>query len=179
MWCWAGPGPRLTGSWGKQDQLSTGSRTPWPLLSEARLPSLTGLGERMAERVHLQGDGELWLCRNSVLSSARSPGPVGTLPSFRHTCNSCFVVGIRATPGTSSCTGSGGPRRLGSCRDSLYSSEKLLGGGRGRSGKNTRPPASCITSPIPSCVRGSLPGELSKLLNNEKCLPGYWPFFQT
>lgn len=179
MWCWAEPGPRLTGSWGKQGQLSTGSRTPWPLLSEARLPSLTGLDERTAERVHLQGDGELWLCRNSVLSSARSPGPEGPLPLFRHTCSSCFVVGIRATPGASSCTGSGAPRRLGSCRDSLYSSEKLLGRGRGRSGKNTRPPASCISSPIPSCVGGSFPGELSKLLNNEKCLPGYWPFFQT
>lgn len=84
----------------------------------------------MAWREHLQGDGEFWLCRNSVLSSARSPGPGGLLPSFRHTCSSCLVVGVRATPGASSCTGSGAPRRLGSCRDSRYSSEKLLQGRR-------------------------------------------------
>lgn len=82
------------------------------------------------EGVHLQGDGEFWLCRNSVLSSARSLGPGGPLPSFRQTGSSCILVSVRATPGTSSCTGSGAPRRLGSCRDSLYSSEKLLGGGR-------------------------------------------------
>lgn len=177
-WCRAGLGPRRTGSWGEQGRLSTAScPDPWTLLAEAFPSSLVGQRRGQAERAHLQGDGGFWLCRNSVLSSARSPGPGGPLPSFRHTCSSCFVVASRATAGASSGTGSGAPRRLGSCRDSTYSSEKLLGGGRSRSGRNTS-----ITSPTPSCARGSLPGggELSKLSDNtEKYLPGYWPFVQT
>lgn len=157
-WCWAGLGPHRTGSWGEQAELSTGSCTT-ALACRGHLRSLPGL--------HLQGDGEFWLRRNSVLSSARSPGPGGPLPSLRHTCSSCFVVGIRATSGVSSCTGSGAPRLLGSCRDSLYSSEKLLGEEGAASGGNTPSPASCISCPTHS-GRGSLPGEPSTLPNSEK-----------
>lgn len=40
-WCWAGPGPRLTGNWGEQGQLSKGSCTPRPLLSGPHRSSLT------------------------------------------------------------------------------------------------------------------------------------------
>lgn len=76
--------------------------------------------------MYLRGDRELWLCRNSVLSSVRSPGPGGPLLSCRQKCSSCFVGGSRTTFTVSSCTGSGAPRRLGSFRDSMYSSEKLL-----------------------------------------------------
>lgn len=94
-------------------------------------PASPGWKRGKAKKADLRGDGEFWLCRNSVLSSARSPGPGGPLPLFRQKCSSCFVAGSRTNPGASSCTGSGAPRRLGSCRDSVYSSEKLLGGGRG------------------------------------------------
>lgn len=166
-WCWAGLGPHRTGSWGEQGGLSTGS-CPMALACRGRLRSLTELQGSEGERVHLQGDGEFWLHRNSVLSSARSPGPGGPLPSLRHTCSSCFVEGIRATSGASSCTGSGAPRLLGSCRDSLYSSEKLLEEEGAASGG--RPGPQHPAHPAPSC-RGSLPGgELSTLPNNEKTL---------
>lgn len=140
------------------------------LACRGRLRSLTGLQESEGERVHLQGDGEFWLRRNSVRSSARSPGPGGLLPSLRHTCSSCFVEGIRATSGASSCTGSGAPRRLGSCRDSLYSSEKLLGEEGAASGRKALSPASCTPRPTPSCGVSLPGGELSTLPNNEKTL---------
>lgn len=105
-----------------------------PALTDCGRPTSLGWTRGRAEREHLRGDGdgESWLCRNSVLSSARSPGPVELPPSSRHACSNCCVVGCRvAAPGASSCTGSGAPRRLGSCRDSVYSSEKLLAGERG------------------------------------------------
>lgn len=147
-WCWAGLGPHLTGSWGERGELGTRSRTHGPCWQRPACAASLG-GERgRAEGAHLQGDGECWLCRNSVLSSARSPGPGGPLPSLRHTCSSCCVVGIRATSGASSCTGPGAPRLPGSCRDSLYSSEKLLGR-RGSFSQEHPVPSTCTPSPPP------------------------------
>lgn len=53
----------------------------------------------------------------------------------------------------SSCTGSGAPRRLGSFRDSIYNSEKLLEDGcRAVSGRTLCPLHS--THPIPATARG-------------------------
>lgn len=67
----------------------------------------------------LPDDRELWLRRNSVLSSVRSPGPGGLLLSFRQKCSSCLVGGNMTNFPVSSCTGSGPPRRLGSFRESI------------------------------------------------------------
>lgn len=122
MWCWAGQEPHQTGSWSGGRWMRT--RAIWEASQDWQA--------RMAKRQHLRDDGEFWLCRNSVLSSASSPGPGGLPPSCRHRRSGCRTLDSRATAGASSWAGSGPPRRLGSCRDSVYSSEKLLGGGAGR-----------------------------------------------
>jgi len=147
-----------------QGRLSTGSCARlWPLLAEASW----GAGEGRP-RGYLLGDGGFWLCRNSVLSSTRSPGPGGPPLSFRHTCSSCFVSGSRASAGASSCTGSAAPRRLGSCRDSVYSSEKLLQGGRGGQAECPAPPAPLPAVPEARFQEESTPSCLTTV--KEACL---------
>ena len=156
---WGGVGQ----DWGLigQGAARAGTAQHWELCPPVA-PACRGLlGCRRGEAEgYLLGDGGFWLCRNSVLSSTRSPGPGGPPLSFRHTCSSCFVSGSRASAGASSCTGSAAPRRLGSCRDSVYSSEKLLRGGRGGQAECPAPPAPLPAVPetrfqeesTPSCL---------------------------
>lgn len=149
-----------TGASSDRELGRAGVAQTWKLVSQSlACPGPT----KLAKRVHLRGDGGFWLCRNSVLSSARSSAPEGPLPSCRHRCSSCFVMGSRTTLGVSSCTGSAAPRRLGSCRDSVYSSEKLLGrmqrGGIRKDAPRRQCPAS--SAPSPAAARGSLSGESS------------------
>lgn len=180
-WCWAGLGPHLTGSWGEQGWLSKRSCTPGPPLSQAVPVQPPCAGE--------EGRPKGGTCGVTVSSgyvgtqSSPQPDPQAPWDCHRRAGTLAAAASRRAAAsprlGPHPAPALGRPAGWAPAEIACTAPKSSCGEEWPVSGRKTLSPVPCISSPIPSCARGSLPGgELSKVPNNEKRLPDYWPFFQ-
>ena len=168
-WCWAGLGPRRTGSCEGGDGSALGA-------APARGPCLQrppGLQERGGR------GGTCRVTAGSGCAGTRSSPPPAPQAPEDHRCHlgtlaaaaSCRAVGPRRGPNPAPTPKP--PAGWAPAETACTAPRSSCGGKRGSGG------VSSITSPTPSCAGGLLPGgEHSQLPNNsERGLPGCWPLF--